>query len=358
MDDRGSADGPRNEAPAEGGIPDVAAAAGDAAPVDAASDAEGGAFACDDPLGGGPLTTTTRHLDIGVHDPSMIWDGQGYVLFATGGTLGVRRSTDLLTWTGAGNVFGAVPAWVTAALGSTPASLWAPDIRYFGGQFRLYYAGSSFGSNHSVIGLATNAALAPSTPGTQWVDQGLVIQSSVSDDFNAIDPSVAFDGTCTPWLAFGSFWSGIKLRKLDATSGKLATDDSTTYAIASRNGGAIEAASIVAHGGYFYLFVSFDACCKGVNSTYRTMVGRARSITGPYTDRAGKDMMQGAAEQLLITSGRYIGPGGGTAWRNGSGYLYSYHYYDGQDGGASKLQVRPIVFGSDDWVTLGDPVFF
>ena len=183
------------------------------------------------------------------------------------------------------------------------------------------------------------------------------MQSTSADDFNAIDPNVSFDANCTPWLAFGSFWSGIKLRKLDARTGQLATDDTTMYSLASRNGGAIEAASIISHNGFYYLFVSFDACCQGVNSTYRTMVGRGTSITGPYADMAGTDMMHGAAEQLLATSGRYIGPGGGTAWKDGDTYLYVYHYYDGEGGGASKLQVRPIVFGADDWVTLADPLF-
>lgn len=283
----------------------------------------------------------------------MIWDGQDYFLFATGGTLGVRRSADILTWSNAGNVLGAIPGWVTTALGSTPTDLWAPDISYFNGQFHVYYAGSSFGSNDSVIGLATTATL--QNPG--WTDQGLVVQSKTTDNFNAIDPNVSFDQNCAPWIAFGSFWSGIKLHKLDATTGKLATDNTTTYSIASRNGGAIEAASIVSHNGYYYLFVSFDTCCKGVNSTYRTMVGRATSITGPYTDKAGTDMMQGAAEQLLATSGRYIGPGGGTAWKDGSRYLYVYHYYDGQANGASKLEVRPITFDSTDWVVLGNPLF-
>jgi arabinan endo-1,5-alpha-L-arabinosidase len=283
----------------------------------------------------------------------MIWDGSRYFLFATGGTLGMRSSTDVLSWTGAGSVFSSIPAWVSADVGSTVTDLWAPDVSYFNGQFHVYYAGSTFASNRSVIGLAT----APKLQGATFVDQGLVVQSTASDDFNAIDPNVSFDASCTPWLAFGSFWSGIKMRKLDAATGKLATDDTTTYSLASRNGGAIEAASIVSHDGFYYLFVSFDACCKGVNSTYRTMAGRAAKITGPYTDRAGTDMMQGGADQLLATSGRYIGPGGGTAWKDGDHYVYVFHYYDGDDSGASKLQVRPIVFGSDDWVTLGDPLF-
>jgi arabinan endo-1,5-alpha-L-arabinosidase len=324
----------------------------EAGPADAAS-MTAGARCGGAALGGGPTPTTSTHLDIGAHDPSMAWDGARYYLFATGGTLGIRSSPDILEWTSAGNVLQAVPSWVTTALGSNPGSLWAPDVSYFNGQFHVYYAGSTFGSNASVIGLATSASLAS----PKWVDQGLVVQSKTSDDFNAIDPSVAFDESCSPWLAFGSFWSGIKLRKLDATTGKLATDDATLHALASRNGGAIEAASIVSHGGYYYLFVSFDACCKGTSSTYRTMVGRATSITGPYTDKSGKDMMQGAAEQLLASEGRYIGPGGGTAWRDGDTYLYVFHYYDGDDSGNSKLQVRPIQFDSSDWVTLGDALF-
>jgi arabinan endo-1,5-alpha-L-arabinosidase len=147
------------------------------------------------------------------------------------------------------------------------------------------------------------------------------------------------------------------MRKIDATSGKVASDNTTTYSLAGRNGGAIEAASIVSHNGFYYLFVSFDLCCKGVDSTYRTMVGRATSITGPYTDKAGNDMNTGAAEQLLVSTGRYIGPGGGTAWRDGANYLYAYHYYDGDDNGNSKLQVRPITFDSQDWIVLGNPLF-
>jgi arabinan endo-1,5-alpha-L-arabinosidase len=283
----------------------------------------------------------------------MIWDGSRYYLFSTGGTLGVRSSPDMRSWSNAPSVFTAVPSWLQSAIGSIPTDLWAPDISYFGGQFHVYYAGSTFGSNQSAIGLATTASLASPS----WTDDGLIVRSTTSDNFNAIDPNVSFDASCTPWLAFGSFWSGIKMRKLDATTGHLAPDDTTTYSLASRNGGAIEAASILSHNGYYYLFVSFDLCCKGTSSTYRTMMGRASHITGPYTDKAGADMMTGAAEQLLATSGRYIGPGGGTAWKDGDTYLYAFHYYDGDANGASKLQVRPIEFDSSDWVTLGDPLF-
>ena len=168
------------------------------------------------------MTTSTTHLDIGVHDPSMIWDGSNYYLLATGGSLNMRVSPDLMRWTNAGRVYSAIPSWATAIIGSGLTSLWAPDISYFNGMFHVYWAGSTFGSNTSVIGLATNVALDSTKPGFAWVDQGMVLQSkSGTDNFNAIDPNVAFDETGAPWLAYGSFWSGIKLQKLDPATGKL-----------------------------------------------------------------------------------------------------------------------------------------
>lgn len=311
--------------------------------------------------GPGTFATSTTHQDIAVHDPAMMSDGKRFYLFATGGSLSIRSSADGIQWTGAGKVFASVPSWVTTTLkaSSSGFELWAPDISFFDCKYHLYYAGSTFGSNSSVIGLATSPSLDPKDPSYGWTDQGLVVQSKSTDSFNAIDPNVAFDDTGTPWLSFGSFWDGIKMRRLDPSTGKPSTSDTTLYALASRKGtgNAIEAPSIVSHDGYYYLFVSFDACCKGADSTYRTMVGRAAKITGPYSDKAGTAMTQGAAEELLASQGRYIGPGGGTAFRNGDAYYYAFHYYDGSDNGNAKLQIRPITWDGKDWPTLGAPLF-
>ena len=311
---------------------------------------------------GGPTvypTPVTDHRAIGVHDPSMIQVGPTYYLFATGGKLGVRSSTNLGTWSNAGAIFSALPGWIATELGQTITDLWAPDISFENGTYRVYYAGSTFGSNHSVIGLATNTTLDQKNAAYKWVDQGLVIESNKagsSDNWNAIDPNFVKDESGNPWLVFGSFWSGIKLRRLDPTTGKVSSDDSTLYSLANNSGG-IEAPSIVFHNGYYYLFVSFDACCKGVDSTYRTMVGRATTITGPYADNTGKAMLQGGALQLLAKDGRYIGPGGGTAFRDGSLYYYVYHYYDGNANGASLLMMRPIAWTADDWPMLSAPLW-
>jgi arabinan endo-1,5-alpha-L-arabinosidase len=291
-----------------------------------------------------------------VHDPSMIKQGHTYYLFGTGGGLQIRTSTNLINWTYQGYVFDSIPGWITTAVGPLE-DLWAPDISYWNGLYHLYYAGSQFGTNDSVIGLATNVSLDMKSPRYHWVDRGLVLRSSDADDWNAIDPNLTFDAKGRPWLAFGSFWSGIKLRSIDMATGKLSTKDTTRYPLAARPGNtAIEAAFIIYRKPYYYLFVSIDFCCRGVHSTYKTAVGRAQAITGPYVDRAGFHMNQGAAEILLTSHGPYIGPGGQSVVKDGARYLLVHHYYDGNDSGISKVQINPLQWTSDGWPRVEPPL--
>ena len=308
------------------------------------------------PAGMTAVAGDVDHGDIHVHDPLMVKQGRTYYVFSTGGGIQIRTSTDLVRWRFAGTVFATIPSWVTDAVGPI-SDLWAPDVSYFNGLYHLYYAGSQFGMNTSVIGLATNTTLDPSSPRYHWHDRGLVIQSTASDDFNAIDPSVVFDTTHVPWLVFGSFWSGIKLRRLDARMGKPSTADTTLYSLATRAApDAIEAPYIVHRGRYYYLFVSFDFCCRGAQSTYRIMVGRARRVTGPYVDDHGWRMMDGAARQVLAGYGRYRGPGGQSIFVQGKTYWLVYHYYDAVAGGISKLQIRSLRWTSTGWPEPGPPI--
>lgn len=302
--------------------------------------------------------------DILIHDPSMIKQGDTYYLFSTGdsrgivnqGNIQIRKSADMITWEYVGTVFSATPEWITRVLGFRPKSIWAPDISYFNGKYYLYYAGSGFGTNNSVIGLTTNVTLDPASPDYRWIDRGEVIRSTVSDKWNAIDPQLSFDAGNHPWLSFGSFWDGIKMRRLDSGTGKLSTVDATLYSLASRGGGPIEAPSIVRRNNYYYLFVSFDFCCRRANSTYKIMVGRATSITGPYTDREGRPMSQGGGDLLLAGYERYRGTGGQSVYLDGSTYRLVLHYYDGRDNGAHKLQIRNLAWTNDDWPVVEEPV--
>lgn len=207
--------------------------------------------------------------DVRVHDPTMIKQGKTYYVFSTGspnrgvnqGHIQIRTSDDRIRWRFQGIVLKEIPTWISAALGSQPKSLWAPDISYFNGKYHLYYSASFFGSNNSLIALATNRTLDPDSPNYQWVDEGIVIRSTTADDWNAIDPHLSFDSNGELWLSFGSFWSGIKMRRLNRSSGKLAETDTTLYSLAGRpgknGGGPIEAPSIIHRNNYYYLFFEF-----------------------------------------------------------------------------------------------------
>jgi arabinan endo-1,5-alpha-L-arabinosidase len=299
-----------------------------------------------------------------VHDPSMARQAGTYYLFSTGdpagvignGNIQIRTSRNLRQWTYSGTVFATKPAWITSELGSIP-NLWAPDISFFDGLWHLYYAGSSFGSNNSVIGLATTPTLDPASPRYHWTDRGLVFQSTTSDDYNAIDPSLVTASDGGKWLVFGSFWSGIKLLKLDAATGKPASPSPTLYSLAQRPApDAEEGSAITYHDGYYYLFVSFDSCCQGIGSSYRIMAGRSTSVTGPYVDPNGTAMMNGGGMELQGSDEGMIGPGSSSVYQDGSRSYLVYHYYDAFESGDPWVQVRPLVWLPSGWPVTGQPL--
>jgi arabinan endo-1,5-alpha-L-arabinosidase len=302
-----------------------------------------------------------------VHDPSLAKDGDTWYLFGTAngpvrdGEIPIRCSQDLHFWKRCGNVFDKIPAWIRK-LSPETKELWAPDISYSHGEYRLYYAFSAFGKNTSGIALLTNKTLNPKSPDFRWVDRGLVLQSKVEDDFNAIDPNLVVDEHGEPWLSFGSFWSGIKMRRIEAKTGLLAADDPKLYSLAKRkrpnnpppnppglpgDWQAEEAPFIVHHGDFFYLFVSFDLCCRGTKSNYKTMIARSRTVIGPYVDASGTPMMEGGGTPLLLGNSRWIGPGGESIFQQKNGDIMVFHAYDAKTGEA-YLQISTIAW-VDGW---------
>jgi arabinan endo-1,5-alpha-L-arabinosidase len=285
---------------------------------------------------------------LGVHDPSAIIQCNGrYYLFSTGQGISSKSSADKIYWVTGPAVFASPPAWTTSTVPGFTGFFWAPDITYFNGQYHLYYAVSTFGSQVSAIGLATNPTLDPSDPAYLWTDQGPVIKTKTGDPNNAIDPSVTFDAASNLWMSFGSFWNGIYSAQLDPATGMRLVSNLTTYHLAYN--GSIEASYLYYHGGYYYLFVSWGTCCAGMDSTYNIRVGRSASVTGPFLDRNGVAMNSGGGTLFLKTTGKYIGPGQMGILDEGGTNCFSYHYYDGNANGASKLDIEPLYWTPDGW---------
>jgi arabinan endo-1,5-alpha-L-arabinosidase len=284
---------------------------------------------------------------LNTHDPSAIAADNTYYLFYTG--LGAETSADLTAWKSAGSPFG-TPSWLSSTI-SGVSNLWAPDVSQFAGKYHLYYAGSTFGSNKSCIGHATRDSLAAGS----WIDDGAAtICSNVnsSDNWNAIDPNLVVDMDGKAWLAFGSFWSGLQIIQLDNAGKRVGA---TVTAIASRpnKGGALEAPFMVRRCGYYYLFMSWDTCCKGADSTYNIRVVRGTSVTGPFTDKAGTAALQGGGSLIAEGDASFAGPGGQSVMFVGNRAYLVYHAY-AKPSGATTLRIAGLVWDSTGWpVSVG-----
>jgi arabinan endo-1,5-alpha-L-arabinosidase len=279
--------------------------------------------------------------DVGVHDPTFVKRPDGsYLVAHTGNDIALKTSPDRVVFRNAGVVFPGGAPW-TSTYTNGGRNLWAPDISYRGGRYWLYYSASTFGSNRSAIFLATSTTGAAGS----WTNHGLVIESRSSDDFNAIDPNLIVDEQGRWWLSFGSFWSGIKLVQLNPGTGMRL--DGTIRSIAGRGGGAIEAPHMFRRGDYYYLYVSFDFCCRGAASTYRVMVGRSTGPTGPFLDRNGVAMTAGGGTEVLAGHGAIHGPGHQAVLADGTQDVLIYHYY--ADNGASLLGINLLGYDAAGW---------
>lgn len=299
-----------------------------------------------------------------VHDPSMIKKSDGtYLLVSTGAGLDIRTSADGRTFTKVGKVFPDGTPWADPYLPKVKPGqnrwLWAPDISVHNGRYYLYYSASSFGSRHSAIFLATSPTGKPGT----WTHVGRVIETAETSQYNAIDPNLVVDAEGGWWLAFGSFWTGIKMVRIDPRTGLRDAARPQVHSLAGRpdlpRDNAIEAPYVYRHGDHYYLFVSYDWCCKGTSSTYRTMVGRSKHPNGPYVDRNGKPMTEGGATQLLAGHDAIPGPGHQAVLRDGDSDVLVYHYYwDDDQKNTGVLGRNTLEWDADGWpvVSAAEPV--
>lgn len=303
----------------------------------------------------------------GIHDPTIVQVGAKAFCFGTSGDAltNVRSSTNFRQWTDLGPILKTQPEWLAKRYDHK--SIWAPDIVVDGDRLRMYYAASMFGTNRSVIGLAECPNFDPNRPLEGWVDRGLVIETKAGDDTNAIDAEVVRDEAGGEWMYYGSYWSGIYVVALDPITGKLKSPENPQRICVARNtgdrGNPIEGAAVIRRGRYYYLFVSYGLAAQGIRSTYRIMVGRAATPSGPFLDQMGKSMVEGGSLNVLKTSPPMVAPGHCDVLTLKDGRtVMPYHFYDarkawfGDNWGMPTLQIRELLWSKDDWPLPGLPI--
>ncbi|KAI9264266.1 protein AbnA [Phascolomyces articulosus] len=285
--------------------------------------------------------------DILCHDPSIIQEGDRWYTFCTGEGIQVLTTGDGGdTWVRAPQIFlNKVGWWSSAVPGQSGIDVWAPDVEVFNNRVYLFYSISTFGSQVSAIGLATASSIGAGS----WTDEGAVLTSTTGDAYNAIDPNMVIDQSGKPWLAFGSFWTGLKIVALDPSTMRPTGD---IYSIAALNPIIYtstlngKAASITYHDGYYYLFASIDKCCSGLSSTYKIVISRSQNINGPYVDKDGNSALETGGSLFDVGNERWIGPGG----EDVSNGVLARHAYDADDNGVAKLLVSPLNW-ANGWPT-------
>jgi arabinan endo-1,5-alpha-L-arabinosidase len=316
-----------------------------------------------------PVGTVLPTRQVPVHDPVMIKEDNRFYLFCTGFGIAVWSSNDLQTWRKEAPVFSKAPQWAVDTIPGFKGHIWAPDISRHNGLYYLYYSVSAFGKNTSAIGVATAKTLDSSSKDFGWTDHGRVIQSyPKKTNWNAIDPNLILDEKAVPYLAFGSFWDGLKLVTLTTDLLRPAQDLESIPTVASRKkeasdinppavdsnpvdagGNAIEAPFIYRKGEYYYFFASIDYCCKGEKSTYKMIIGRSKKLEGPYLDKDGVELRRGGGTILLQGNKDWHGVGhNGVCTADGKDFIV-YHGYDAADKGKSKLFVDELNWDEKNW---------
>jgi arabinan endo-1,5-alpha-L-arabinosidase len=179
-----------------------------------------------------------------------------------------------------------------------------------------------------------------------------VVWSDGVEDNYAIDPGLLRDPTNgSLWMTYGSYFGYTLLVELDPATGLRLHPDREPYKIAI-NG---EASIMIHQDGWYYLLLTHGSCCAGASSSYNIRMGRSRSVTGPFVDNMGIDMLQGGGMLFMGSGGRYIGPGHFGLLDLGDGVQkFSIHFEADLDrGGRSVLDIRPLLW-KDGWPVAGE----
>lgn len=305
-----------------------------------------------------PVTSQAWHL----HDPSAIVTLDGWqVVVVTGkenvsgyrcGLESWRRANDAAPWQPHLCLFRDKPAWIAEELPGNDGAFWAPDLGRDG--TLVYSVANGFEDAGSCVGAAR-------WDGTDWRDIGAPLTCAFAPDptreVEAIDPSL-FEDAGRLWLVTGGgliHATELDRQTLMPVSGDWwAPGHPGWHDLAIGPGPAddpewVEAARLHRQGDWIYLVVNWGACCNGLSSTYELRVGRARSVEGPFLDREGRDMRDGAGSLLMAGQGAETGPGHSAFRRRDDGAdSMTYHFYDVERDGLPWIG-EALVAWQDGW---------
>jgi arabinan endo-1,5-alpha-L-arabinosidase len=292
-------------------------------------------------------------------DPTVIRMANTFYLYVTSGRVRGYKSTDLVNWGRIGSVsevFTQRPDFTDDNV--TETGMWAPDINYFDGKYVMYYSISKWGGG-ATCGIGVGISDLPQGPflPPPGNPNGKLFVSGEIGVHNSIDPCF-FEENGKRYLFWGS-WGGIHMTELTA-DGYAVKDMAKKKQVAGKS---FEATYIHKRGNYYYLFASIGACCEGMNSTYKVVVGRTTQLEGPYLNKNGEDMndydsWNPTNYNPIVLRGNelFAGPGhnariitddNGVDWM-----LYHAYVYNGSD--SRCLMIDKVEWDANGWPLVGN----
>ena len=272
-----------------------------------------------------------------IHDPSTIMECDGrYYTFGTGS--GGLVSAD---------------GWVWNSGGVRPGGGAAPDVIKIGDRYLVGYttSGGGLGGNHdSRVVTMWNKTLDPDSPDFAYTEPVEVAHSEPDEDCDAIDIGFIMTPEGRLYCTYGTYFGNIRIVELDpATGGRMPGNQAADIAI------DCEATKMIYRDGWYYLLGTHGTCCDGVNSTYNIVVGRSRSVTGPFLDNMGRDMLRGGGKMVIAAEERLFGAGhfGPIIIDEGVEKMSLHFEADLDRGGYSVLAIRPLLW-KDGWPEAGE----
>ena len=306
-------------------------------------------------------------LDWDFPDPAVIRAPDGdYYAYATqtlrdGEWLNIQvaRSTDLIHWHHLGDALPDKPG-----LALETQDIWAPYVLYDGHRYFMYYSATHDACHDPERGHCLAVATSDS-PAGPFVDMGMPLLLGVG--FEYIDP-MAFDDPATGrhWLYWGSGFQPIKVQELASDRMSFAPDSAPIELVwPNPVKGAfprlVEAAWVIRHDEFYYLFYSGDNCC-GPDADYGVMVARSRSPTGPFETL---EQARGVPHSLMLfKSERWLAPGHNCVVEDKAGQAWIvYHAIDvnrprqRQDDEINSRRILLIdkIRWRDGWPFVGTP---
>jgi xylan 1,4-beta-xylosidase len=282
-----------------------------------------------------PVTWTNPVIAGDFPDPSVVHAGTEYWATATSSAaapgMPLMRSTDMIHWTAAGQVFPRLPAWIAD-------SLWAPEIFIDRDGARVYYAARRKGGRMCVA-----VATAPTVAGP-YVDRGpLVCQPAGS-----IDPTRTRDAYGRLFLVWkedgNAVERGSTIWRQQLTPDGLRLRGRPRAMLRSHDrweGDVVEAPSVVVHGGWTYLFYSGNTY-GSPSCRYALGVARARTLAGPF--------VRDPRNPILRSSVAWRCPGHASFVSDAAGrWLVMYHAYPAAGPAGREALLDGVSWGAGGW---------